>query len=435
MRGARGRSPLRPLRGELRVPGDKSISHRALILAALARGRSLVARPNVGEDVAATATMLRALGSVCVFDAGKAQAQVEGFGRAGLHEPAAVLEAGNSGTSLRLLLGVCAGIPGLSILTGDDSLRRRPMLRVVAPLRQMGARIDGRAHGNLAPVTVRGGALAGVELDLTVASAQVKSALLLAGLFAEGTTTVTEPRRSRDHTERMLEAMGAGLRRVENRVSLAGGGDDLDAFDLVVPGDLSSAMFLLTAAAIVPGSELTVTDVGLNPTRTAGLEVLRAMGAEIDYEVETTVLGEPVGRVHVRHAPLHGVEVAADSVPGLIDEIPILAVAASRAEGTTTFSGVEELRVKESDRIEAIAGGLRVLGGNVEVERDGFAVRGPTSLSGGDVDSRGDHRIALAFAVAGRIATGRVRVERWSCVNTSFPEFLDLLGEATRRRR
>jgi len=415
------------------VPGDKSISHRALILAALARGRSVIARPNLGDDVAATATMLRALGADCALDRSKAQALVESKGRTSLREPQSVLDAGNSGTSIRLLAGVCAGIEALSVLSGDSSLRRRPMLRVVAPLRQMGARIDGRSHGDLAPLVVRGGGLTGIDLELPLASAQVKSAVLLAGLFAEGTTTVSEPGASRDHTERMLSALGAELERTERGVSLVGG-TELGAFDLVVPGDLSSAMFLIAAAALAPGSDLTLIDVGLNPTRLAALEVLRSMGADIDLEYETDVLGEPVGQIHVRYAPLHGVDVPADAVPGLIDEIPALAVVASRAEGTTLFTGVGELRVKESDRIAALASGFETLGNPIEVSRDGFTVTGPVRFTGGEVDSFGDHRIALAFAVAGSVATERVRIRGWSSVNTSFPEFLDLLGEATSKR-
>lgn len=425
--------PFRPLRGEISVPGDKSISHRALVFAALGRGRSLIARPNLGDDVAATAAMLRGLGAACVLERDKAQAYVEASGRTGLREPQEVLDAGNSGTSLRVLLGVCAGIEGLSVLTGDESLRRRPMLRVVAPLRQMGALIDGRRHADRAPLTVRGGALSGIDVELPVASAQVKTALLLAGLFAEGTTSVTEPRRSRDHTERMLAALGAELSCEQTTVSIAGT-QELEPFELVVPGDVSSAMFLIVAATLVPGSDLSIAGVGLNPTRTAALDVLRRMGAAIDTETETTVLGEPVGRVHVRHAPLRATHVPAASVPALIDEVPALAVAASQAEGTTTFEGVGELRVKESDRIASIVEGLRTLGGSAEVAGDSLAVVGPVRLSGGDVDSYGDHRIAMAFAVAGFVASAKVRVERWSCVNTSFPEFLEVVGDATRRK-
>lgn len=332
-----------------------------------------------------------------------------------------------------MMAGVCSGIEGLSVLTGDDSLRRRPMLRVVAPLRQMGARVDGRDHGNLAPLAVRGGALSGIDIELPVASAQVKSALLLAGLFAEGTTTVREPGASRDHTERMLGALGLPVRVDVGSVAIEGG-HEVPAFRTVIPGDISSAMFLIVAALIVPGSDLTITGIGLNPTRTAALEVLRSMGADVQENVEREDLGEPIGSVRARNSELKGVEVPGALVPALIDEIPALAIAATQAEGATVFTAVDELRVKESDRIEAIATGLRVLGGRVDVSGDGFSVHGPVALGGGAVDSKGDHRIAMAFAVAGLTSGEKVRVERWSCVETSFPEFLDVLGEATRKK-
>lgn len=419
--------------GEVSVPGDKSITHRALIMGALARGRSVVAVPNSGEDVASTASMLQALGAECSVDVDKAQATVEGSGPEGLLEPAGVLEAGNSGTSLRLIAGLCSGIEGLSVLTGDASLRGRPMLRVVAPLRQMGARIDGRDHGNLAPLVVRGGGLSGIDIDLPVASAQVKSALLLAGLSADGATTVREPGASRDHTERMLSALGVPI-RVESRSVSIEGAHEIPAFRAVIPGDISSALFLIVAAAVIPGSDLTITGVGLNPTRTAALDVLRWMGADIDHSVDREELGEPIGSVRVRHSELKGVEIPGDLVPALIDEIPVLAIAAAQADGATVFSRVGELRVKESDRIEAIAEGLRALGGRIEVATDGFTVHGGGPLHGGVVDSQGDHRIAMAFAVAGMAIGEKVRVERWSCVDTSFPEFLDVMGEATRKK-
>lgn len=428
---AKGRSPA--LRGRVRIPGDKSISHRALVLGALAGGPSEVARPNLGHDVRATAGALSSLGVPCRLDEAKSIAKVEGRGWSRLREPETVIDAGNSGTTMRLLLGVCAGMPGATVLTGDDSLRARPMLRVVAPLRQMGATVDGRDHGNLAPLYVRGGDLTGIDIELTVASAQVKSALLVAGLAATGMTSVTEPGFSRDHTERMLAAAGVGLSREGTSVALAGG-QGIEPFKGVVPGDVSSAMFLVAAAAIVPGSEIEITDVGLNPTRTAALDVLRSMGADIEIEQTATSMGEPIGTIVVRHRDLHGVQVPEASVPALIDEIPALAVVASQAEGDTTFTGAAELRVKESDRIAALVGGLRSIGGVAEELPDGLVVSGPCALEEGEVDPRGDHRIALAFAVAALVAAGSVRVHGWSCVDTSFPEFLDVLGEVTPRR-
>lgn len=425
--------PAKPLSGSVALPGDKSISHRALILAALAEGSSELARPNLGADARATATALRQLGVECSLDADKGTAKVEGRGWRGLVEPEDVLDAGNSGTTMRLLLGLCAAIPGSSVISGDASLRRRPMLRVVAPLRQMGAVIDGRRFGDLAPLQIRGGSLTGVDVELPVASAQVKTAVLIAGLAAAGETTVTEPGGSRDHTERMLAAAGVALDRHGSSVRVSGG-QPLEPLRGVIPGDVSSAMFLIAAATVVPGSSIELTDVGLNPTRTAALDVLRSMGAEIEVEETSRSFGEPIGTIRVSHADLRGVEVPESSVPALIDEIPALAIVASQADGETIFSGARELRVKESDRIAALAAGLNAIGGDVEELSDGLIVKGPTPLHEGSVDPLGDHRIALAFAVAGLVASGSVRVSGWSCVDTSFPEFLDVLGELTPRR-
>jgi 3-phosphoshikimate 1-carboxyvinyltransferase len=414
--------------GTVEVPGDKSISHRALILAALAEGGSRIEGLNVGADVRATAAMLARLGVPCRLTPEQSQAEVEGQGWEGLSEPGDVLDAGNSGTSLRVLLGVTAAVPGLAVLTGDASLRRRPMLRVVAPLRQMGATIDGREYGNLAPLAVRGGDLHGAEVDLPVASAQVKTALLLAGLAASGETKVSEPSRSRDHTERMLGALGVAIETGPRRVSLAGG-QRLAPFRASIPGDISSAMFLVAAAAMTPGSDLEVTGVGLNPTRTGALEVLRRMGGTVQWEETDSVLGEPVGRVSVKHAGLTGALVEGDEIATLIDDIPALALIATQAEGETVFREASELRVKESDRIATLVTGLRSLGADIEESPDGLIVRGFTPLRGGEVDSNGDHRMAMAFAIAGAVANERVRVLGWSSVETSFPEFLDVLAQ------
>jgi 3-phosphoshikimate 1-carboxyvinyltransferase len=416
----------------LAVPGDKSISHRALILGALAPGSSTVAGLNVGDDVLSTARCLASLGASIELDKGRRTAAIaEGT----LREPAGVLDAGNSGTTMRLLAGVAARLPGLTVLTGDETLLVRPMLRVVAPLRQMGATVDGRRNGELPPLAVRGGELKGLDFHSRVASAQVKSAILLAGLGAEGETSVTEPAPSRDHTERMLHEAGVELERDELRVGLTGP-QEVATRDWHVPGDVSSALFLVVAALLRFGSDLTITDVGLNPTRTAALDVLRQMGAEIetDHDEDADGRGEPVGRIRARHSALRGVRVAGSVVPALIDEIPILAIAATQAEGETVFADAEELRHKESDRVEAMVEGIRVVGGNAEATEDGFVVTGPTPLTGGTVESRGDHRIALAFAVAGLIASDVVRVMGWTATSTSFPEFLDLLDSATRAR-
>jgi 3-phosphoshikimate 1-carboxyvinyltransferase len=399
--------------------------------AALAGGTSRIANLNVADDVMATAEILTSLGAGMRIDRDKTEAVVEGCGWEGLREPEPVLDAGNSGTTLRAVLGICSAVPGLSVLTGDASLRRRPMLRAVVPLRQMGASIDGRAHGDRAPLTVRGGPLRAVELDLPVASAQVKTALLLAGLRAEGTTVVTEPAASRDHTERMLSALGAKVKRDGLSVSVQGGGQ-IDPMDVAVPGDLSSAAFLIVAALLRPGSEITLDGVGLNPTRSGVLEALIQMGASIKTETTRDDGGEPAGSVWVEHSRLTGVDV--DVSPSLIDEVPILCVAATQAEGRTRIRGADELRVKESDRIAAMEDGLRRLGADVEALPDGLVITGPTALRGGDIDPRGDHRVALAFAVAGLVSQDNVVVREWSCVDTSFPEFLDVLGRLQDRR-
>lgn len=422
----------RPLSGTISVPGDKSLSHRALIVAALARGRSVIAGANMGEDVLATAAALEAFGARVEVERGGSRVEVEGSGPDGLREPGGVIDAGNSGTTMRTLLGVAAPVPGLSVLDGDASLRRRPMLRVVAPLRQMGAQIDGREHGDRAPLTVRGGELTGVDHELQIASAQVKTALLLAGMRAQGETSVTEPRASRDHTERMLAAAGLPV-TVEGRTVTITGGHAPEPADRLIPGDISSALFLIVAALICPGSDLTVTGVGLNPTRTAALDVLVEMGADLEVTVEEERHGEPVGSVRARHSELLGVALDPARIPALIDEIPILAIAATQARGVTEIKGAEELRVKESDRIATMAEGLTGVGASVEELRDGLVVKGPTPLRGGLVASRGDHRVAMAFAVAGLVASENVRIDGWSCVNTSFPEFLDVLGEAQKR--
>lgn len=436
MRAKRRRE--RPLQGTLSVPGDKSISHRAVLLSALAPGRSVLVNLNTGADVRATAAAVSGMGASCTIEGGDpvrgkgteamSRAVVEGCGWTGLSEPPDVIDVGNSGTSIRTLLGVCAGIDGLSVLTGDASIRSRPMLRVVLPLRAMGAVIDGRDHAEHAPLSVRGGRLTGLDIELPVASAQVKTALLLAGLQAEGTTSVTEPSPSRDHTERMLATAGAAI-SVEERTVRVTGGSDLRPLDRTIPGDLSSAMFLVAAALLVPGSDLTLEGVGLNPTRTAVLGVLERMGADIEVRVGDAG-DEPAGSIRVRHSELQGTTIEGDMVPGVIDELPIVAALATQARGRTEIAGAEELRVKESDRIAAMSRGLNKLGASVKERPDGLSIDGPTTLSGGDVDSFNDHRIAMSFAVAGLVAEDNVRVRGWSSVDTSFPEFLDLLGKA-----
>jgi 3-phosphoshikimate 1-carboxyvinyltransferase len=422
-----------PLTGSITVPGDKSISHRALIFAALGDGTSRLRGLNAGDDVESTRRCLARLGVTThrsIEDL--SQVVVEGSGWDGLREPDEVLDAGNSGTTMRSLAGLCAAIPGHSVLTGDETLRRRPMLRIVEPLRAMGAQIDGRSGGDLAPLAIRGGLLTGMKHNLRVASAQVKTALVLAGLRASGPSEITEPGPSRDHTERMLGALGAPVRASGRTVSVAPI-RSLPAADVTVPGDLSSALFLVAAALLVEGSDLEVRDVGLNPSRTGALEILRDMGADLEWTVDEEVGGEPRGTITARYSHLTGSDIAPEVVPRAIDEFPILAVVASQAEGTTRISGAGELRVKESDRIRTTTAGLEALGVRVATTDDGMIVQGPADLGGGEVDAEGDHRIALAFAVAGLVA-GDVRVKGWSAVETSFPEFLDVLGRARGRR-
>ena len=412
------------LRGELAVPADKSLSHRAAILNAIARGSARVDNFLPGADCLSTLACLRALGVdvEIIGDRGARGLSLAVSGRERLAEPASVLDAGNSGTTTRLLTGLIAGQAIFAVLTGDDSLRTRPMARVAQPLRLMGARIWGRAGGTLAPLAIRGGGLHGIAYDLPVASAQVKSALLLAGVQAEGETRLTEPARSRDHTERLLAAMGVPLTREGTTVRVTGPAR-LEARDVVVPGDISSAAFWLVAAAVHPRAEVTLRGVGCNPTRAGVVEALRAMGADVVLEKERDEAGEPVADITARSSSLHGVELGGDLIPRLIDEVPVLAVAAAFATGRTVVRDAAELRVKESDRIASLAAELRRFGVAIEERPDGFVVEGGRSPRGAACHSHGDHRLAMALAIAGALADGETLVEGAEAVGVSYPGF------------
>lgn len=406
-----------PLRGRLRVPGDKSISHRALLLGALAEGTSTVRGLSGGADVAATAAAVQAMGAEVAGD------RITG-GRGRLHQPAATIDVGNSGTGLRLLVGLCASMPWRTTLDGDESIRGRPMDRVAGPLRLMGARIDG----DRAPITVTGGGLAGIDYRLPVASAQVKGAVLLAGLGAAGDTVVRESTPTRAHTEEMLTACGADIEVTDGGLTTRVRPGKLEPFTLDVPGDPSQAAFWVVAACIVPGSEVVVEGVYVGRARAGFVDVLRRMGADI----EVTMLDATTADIAARTSWLHGTTVGGDEIPGLIDEIPVLAVAAAMADGPTTFADAAELAFKETDRIAAVAGELAALGAVVEPRADGLVVGGGRGLRGGTVSSRGDHRVAMAMAVAALAGEGGAVIDGWDAVATSYPGFADDLERLCR---
>ncbi|MEJ2254283.1 MAG: 3-phosphoshikimate 1-carboxyvinyltransferase [Nitrospirota bacterium] len=412
------------IRGEFIPPPDKSISHRALMLGAIARGESVVRNFLRSADTLSTMNAFRTLG-VEIEDRGD-EVRLKGRGLHGLKEPLSVIDCGNSGTTMRLLAGLLAGNPFLGILSGDASLSVRPMRRVIDPLSGMGARIMARGGDRYPPMAVRGGDLKGIRHALPVASAQVKSSLLLAGLYARGETELVEPAASRDHTERMLRASGADI-SVEGRTIRVGSGRELSPLEVDVPGDFSSAAFFIAAAVLVEGSELIIRNVGLNPTRTGFLDALREMGAHVERAREREVSGEPVADLIVRSSPLRAIEVGVDEIPAMIDEFPILAVAGARAEGTTVIRGAGELRVKESDRIHAMGQGLSAMGVKVEELDDGLRIDGPGRLRGAPVKSFGDHRIAMALAVASLVAEGSTVIEGAEAVDISFPGFFESL--------
>ncbi|MBD2459928.1 3-phosphoshikimate 1-carboxyvinyltransferase [Oscillatoria sp. FACHB-1407] len=420
------------LQGLVQIPGDKSISHRALMLGALAEGETKIQGLLLGEDPRSTAACFRAMGAQ-ISDLNTELVTIQGIGLGQLQEPADVLNAGNSGTTMRLMLGILASHPGrFFTVTGDDSLRSRPMSRVIQPLQQMGAAIWHR-QGGFAPIAVQGQSLKPIHYHSPIASAQVKSCILLAGLMTEGQTTVTEPVLSRDHSERMLKAFGAAIAiDPETTSATVTGLARLQGQTVIVPGDISSAAFWLVAGAIVPGSELVVQNVGVNPTRTGVLDALMQMEADITLENQREVAGEPVADVRVRHSVLKACTIAGELIPRLIDEIPILAVAAAHAKGTTVIRDAAELRVKESDRLAVMATQLNRMGANITELPDGLEITGGTQLRGAEVDSFTDHRIAMSLAIAALTAQGTTTINRAEAAAVSYPGFIDTLQHLIR---
>ncbi|MGK7889247.1 MAG: 3-phosphoshikimate 1-carboxyvinyltransferase [Leptolyngbyaceae cyanobacterium] len=420
------------LRGRVRIPGDKSISHRSLMLGAIATGTTEINGLLLGEDPRSTAACLTAMGAT-ISDLNSDHVTVQGIGIGALQEPEAVLDAGNSGTTMRLMLGLLASHPDRFFsMTGDESLRSRPMLRVINPLREMGAQIWHRS-GGYAPLAIQGQQLKPMHYQSPIASAQVKSCVLLAGLMAEGRTTVTEPARSRDHSERMLAAFGAEVIVDEDAKSATVVGPaQLTGQTVVVPGDISSAAFWMVAAAIVPDAELVIENVGVNPTRTGILEALQMMEADITLENERVVTGEPVADIRVKYSQLQACTIGGEMIPRLIDEIPVLAVAAVFAEGTTVIKDAAELRVKESDRIAVMATELGKMGATITERPDGMDITGGGTLTGTEVDSYTDHRIAMSLAIAALTAKGSTTIHRAEAASISYPNFVSTLQSVCR---
>jgi 3-phosphoshikimate 1-carboxyvinyltransferase len=422
--------PASAVRGHIAVPGDKSISHRAVLLGAIAEGETTVRGFGRSADTESTIGAVRALG-VTMHEDDVDTLRVEGAGLRGLREPEGPIDCGNSGTTLRLLAGILVGQEGRFELTGDDSLRTRPMERIAEPLTEMGGRVD--TTGGLPPLTVAGGELTAIRYELPVASAQVKSCVLLAGLYAQGRTTVVEPVATRDHTELMLAAAGVRVTRQQRRISV-GPAERLTLGEVVVPGDFSAAAPFIVAATLLPGSELTIHDVGLNPRRTGLLDVLERMGARITVFHRHRSSGEPVGDLEVRSAELTATTVRAEEVPRLVDELPLFALAAAVARGESRVEGARELRVKETDRIETVTTSLRALGIRIKASDDGFGVRGvPSRPQGGGMGSHGDHRVAMLGAVAGVASRDGVELQDAEAVAVSFPGFFELLDSVSQR--
>ncbi|MDN3450884.1 3-phosphoshikimate 1-carboxyvinyltransferase [Planococcus sp. APC 3906] len=412
------------LRGTIQVPGDKSISHRSIMFGAMAAGTTTVEGFLLGDDCLSTISCFRKLGVDIELDGDRVT--IKSDGERNWQEPSEVLDTGNSGTTTRLMLGLLAGTDFHSVLAGDESIAKRPMRRIIDPLRLMGADIRGRANGQFTPLAVQGTKLHAIEYTLPVASAQVKSAILLAALKADGVTTITEPVATRDHTEIMLEHFGAELVREENKISLAGG-QSLAAAHVKVPGDISSAAFMIGAALITEGSEVVLTNVGCNPTRTGILDVIEQMGADFSISL-LEENGERPADLTIRSSSLKGIEIGGSLIPRLIDEIPLIALVATQAKGTTVIKDAEELRVKETDRIAAVVAELSKMGADITATEDGMIINGPTPLHGASMVTYGDHRLGMMAAVASLIADGPVEIDDPDCISVSFPNFVEQMN-------
>lgn len=412
------------LRGTLRIPGDKSISHRAIMFGAMATGRTTVDGFLLGDDCLSTISCFRKLG--VDINVHGTKVSVTSKGMAEWNEPLEILDTGNSGTTTRLILGILASTNLHAIVIGDESIARRPMKRVIEPLRKMGAHISGRSGGQYTPLAVQGKALKGIDYQMPVSSAQVKSAILLAGIQAEGTTIVRETEITRDHTERMLRQFGVNVQS-DNGIIQIKGGQKLTSTHVDVPGDISSAAFFLVAGAIANTSEITLENVGLNPTRSGIIDVLKQMGATLEIEESTSFGEEPVGTITIRNSSLQGIEVSGHLIPRLIDEIPIIALLATQANGVTVIKDAAELKVKETDRIMAVVTELKKLGAEIEATDDGMIIKGPTKLSGGQINSYGDHRIGMMGAIASVISSSSIEVNDPSCISVSYPNFFEHL--------
>ncbi|MDC3415371.1 3-phosphoshikimate 1-carboxyvinyltransferase [Aquibacillus salsiterrae] len=414
-------SPInKSLTGELYVPGDKSISHRAIIFGSLANGETTVTHFLDGEDCMRTIDAFRLMG--VEIEKNDNTVKIVGKGISGLSEPLEPINLGNSGTTARLLLGVLAGLPFHFTLFGDSSLTKRPMDRVAIPLRVMGATIDGRENGKFLPLSVRGGELTSITFETPVKSAQVKSGVLLAGLLANGVTSVSEKTTTRDHTENMLQAFGGNVSREAGTIRIEGK-QRLSGTTIQVPGDISSAAFFMVAAAIVPRSNVTIKDVGLNPTRTGIIDVMKQMGVSIEVTVERTVGGEPIGSIFIEHSPINGTVIGGDIIPRIIDEIPIIALLATQANGKTIIRDAEELKYKETDRIASVVTTLQALGATIEATEDGMIIEGNGTILGGFADSHGDHRIGMMIAIASLIAKDTVTLKNEESIAISYPNF------------